>query len=174
MKQIVSLALAGAAFLLTNTTEAQDRPKPLSPAATVSQTINTGATITINYSQPSLRGRAIGKDVEPMEGKIWRMGANNATTFETDKDVTVEGKQLAAGKYSLFGIREGNDYTLIFNREWKIWGTQYDQNKEKDALRVKATLATDKTPQEQLTYTISKEGKVQLSWGTMNISFVVQ
>ena len=68
-----------------------------------------------NYSQPSVKGREIGKDLEPKEGKVWRTGANEATVFETDGDIKVEGKPLAKGKYALFTIKNGNDWTIIFN-----------------------------------------------------------
>ncbi len=64
---------------------------PASPPAKASETTNSGAVITINYSQPSVKGRTIGKDLEPMEGKVWRTGANDATVFEVSKDVKVEG-----------------------------------------------------------------------------------
>ena len=151
-----------------------DKPSRPSPAAVVSQKINTGATITINYSQPSVKGRTIGTDLEPMDGKVWRMGANEATTFETDKNVTINGKALPAGKYSLFGLKQGNEFTLIFNSEWKVWGTQHEKVKERDALRVPATTGTAGSASEKLTYTIDPDGKVTLLWGTMAVNFVVQ
>jgi hypothetical protein len=174
MKKILAFAIAGTALILANSAQAQDKSKRPSQPDSVTQTINTGATITINYSQPLLKGRTIGKDVEPMVGKVWRMGANEATTFEVDKDVTIEGKKLPAGKYSLFGLQGEKDYTLIFNKEWKIWGTQYDQNKEKDALRVPATQEFHQPMTEKLTYTITKEGHVRMNWGTMSVEFHVQ
>src|SRR5215207_10033385 len=136
MKKMLFFAFVAAASLFPNSALAQQ--KPASPPAKVTEMINTGATITIQYSQPSLKGRTIGKNVEPMNGVVWRMGANNATVFEVDKDVTIQGQKLPAGKYSLFGLQGDKEYTLIFNKEWKIWGTQYEANKEKDALRVAA------------------------------------
>ena len=72
-----------------------------SPAATAVGSIN-GANITIKYSSPSVKGRPIyGTNLVPYGGKVWRAGANSATVFETDKDITVEGKKLPAGKYSI-------------------------------------------------------------------------
>ena len=171
MKSIVFAALAG---MLVMSAQAQaDKSKRPSPPDSVSETIK-GTTVTINYSKPSLKGRTIGKDVEPMNGKVWRMGANEATVFEVNKDVTINGKKLPAGKYSLFGLQGDKDYTLIFNKDWKIWGTQYDQHKENDALRVTAQQQFNQPMQEQLTYTITKEGHVVLHWGTMTIDFFVQ
>ncbi|MDB5229456.1 MAG: hypothetical protein JWN76_261 [Chitinophagaceae bacterium] len=116
----------------------------------------------------------MGKDVEPMKGKVWRMGANEATIFETDKDVTIEGKVLPAGKYSLFGLLGDDGYTLIFNKAYDIWGTTYEQNKEKDALRVKVIPSTNKTSVERLTYFIDPSGEASMSWGNLVINFFVK
>lgn len=171
MKKILAFALLGMTVMGV---QAQERPKPASPPATVTQKINSGATVTISYSQPSLKGRAIGKDVEPMMGKVWRMGANNATVFEVDQDVTINGQKLPAGKYSMFGLQGEKDFSIIFNKEWKIWGTQYNQHKEKDALRITANQVFNQPIQELLTYTINADGRVTLQWGTMMVDFTVQ
>ena len=85
-------------FLTVTFVNAQN--KPASPAATATGKIN-GATITINYCSPSVKGRAIWGELVPFN-KVWRAGANEATTFETDKELTIEGKKLPAGKYSFF------------------------------------------------------------------------
>jgi len=176
MKKIFALSILSAALMLSSSLQAQttDKSKRPSPPAKVSQTLASGATISIDYSQPSLKGRTIGKDVEPMQGKVWRMGANEATVFETDKDVTIDGKELPAGKYSLFGLQNDEGFTLIFNKAWKIWGTQYDDNKDKDALRVTVQPQTAGTPQEKLTYKIDDSGKVSLLWGNEVVSFNVK
>jgi hypothetical protein len=176
MKYFFSLAILICGMMFTTSIKAQqqDKSKRPSPPAKVSETINSGATISIDYSQPSLKGRTIGSTVEPTKDKVWRMGANEATVFETDKDVTINGQKLPAGKYSLFGLWTDNGYTLIFNKAYQIWGTQYDQNKDKDALRVAANVKTTDTIQEKLTYTIDKSGLVNLLWGNMIISFNVQ
>lgn len=175
MKYFFSLVIFSCCLLLTSSLKAQtDKSKRPSPPAKVSETISSGATISIDYSQPSIKGRTIGTSVEPMKDKVWRMGANEATVFETDKDVTINGQKLPAGKYSLFGLWADNSYTLIFNKAYQIWGTQYDQNKDKDALRVAATVKTTDAAKETLTYTIDKSGLVTLLWGNMDISFKVK
>jgi hypothetical protein len=107
----------------------------LSPKATVSQTIGL-TTITIAYSRPGVRGRTIWGDLVPY-GQVWRTGANEATTIEFTDDVLVEGHRLPAGKYSLFTIPGEREWTVIFNREWNLWGAfTYDQVKDKEALRI--------------------------------------
>ena len=118
MKKIFSFVLLGAlAVSSLNSCAQTEKSKRPSPPAKVTETISGGAKVSIDYSQPSLKGRTIGKDVEPMDGKIWRAGANEATVFETDKDVTIEGKTLPAGKYALFMIANPSEWTIIFNKK---------------------------------------------------------
>jgi hypothetical protein len=175
MKYLFSAIIFSCCVLIVNSVHAQqDKSKRPSPPAKVSEKIKSGATISIDYSQPSLKGRVIGTSVEPMKSQVWRMGANEATVFETDKNVTINGQKLSAGKYSLFGLWEENGYTLIFNKAYQIWGTQYNDHKDKDALRVAANVKTTDKVQEKLTYTIDKSGLVDLLWGNMDISFKVQ
>lgn len=175
MKRSLFLSMFAAFMLAGIACQAQDSQQKASPAATVSQKINSGATITISYSQPALKGRVIGKDVEPFEGKIWRAGANEATVFQTDKDVTIEGQMLPAGKYALFTIANGDNWTIIFNKVWKTWGAfDYEKNKGEDALKVQVKAKKTSEPIERLTYTIDKSGKVTLTWGTLDVSFNVK
>jgi hypothetical protein len=176
MKRLFFLTFLSSALLITSSVKAQDdKSKRPSPPAKVSQTLKSGATVSIDYSQPSLKGRTMGKDVEPKQGEVWRAGANEATVFETDKDVTVEGKKLPAGKYALFMTDNGDDWTLIFNKTWKTWGAfDYEKNKEQDALQVKVKPHTAATSQEKLTYKINNSGKVSLLWGTTVVDFDVK
>lgn len=163
-------------FLIAGNIHAQqpDKSKRPSPPDKVSQTLKTGATISIDYSQPSLKGRTIGENVEPMKDNVWRMGANEATVFETDRDVMIEGQKLPAGKYSMFGLWGDDGFSIIFNSAWKIWGTQYEQNKDKDVLKVIVKPGSGDQVQEKLKYTIDKSGLVTLWWGNMTVGFHVE
>jgi hypothetical protein len=115
----------------------------------------------------------MGKDVEPKKGEVWRAGANECTTFDVSKSITVEGKTLAAGKYSFFVLSGDSDWTIIFNKKTDLWGA--DGYKESDdALRVKVKPGKAAASKERLTYTISKQGKVSLLWGTLDLSFTVK
>jgi Protein of unknown function (DUF2911). len=148
----------------------QDKSKRPSPPANVSETTEKGVTITIDYSQPSVKGRTIGKDIAPY-GKVWRTGANEPTTIEVSKDVQVEGQHLPAGKYSLYSIPGADEWTIIINKKTTGWGTQYDESQ--DALRIK--VKPGKAPQftEKMTFTISKSGTVSLLWGNEKVDFNV-
>lgn len=174
-KLFATLAFAAFAFSATTSMAQEDKSKRASPPAKATATIGSGARITIDYSQPAVKGRTIGKDLEPMDGEIWRAGANEATVFETNKKVTVEGQELPAGKYAFFTIKEGDNWTLIFNKTWKTWGAyEYDKNKENDALRVTVTGKKAAAATEKLTYKITKDGTVTLLWGNEQVAFHVK
>ena len=172
MKKILALPLLAAAVLFAGAAGAQN--KPASPPATASQKIESGATITINYSQPSVKGRTIGKNLEPLPGKVWRTGANEASVFETDKDITVQGQPLAAGKYGLFTlVNDSGEWTVIFNKTWKQWGA-FNYKESDDVLRVKATTAKAPSFAETFTIKIDKSGTVSLLWGDTKTDFTVK
>lgn len=176
MKHLLLLLFISTFVLTFSSASAQGRDKSQrpSPPDSISQTIAGGAIIKINYSSPSLKGRTIGKDVEPNDGKVWRAGANEATVFETDKAVQIDGKTLPAGKYALYILKNNNDWSVIFNKVWETWGTNYEKNKDQDVLQVKAKATKGNPVAERLKYSISKEGKVALAWGEYIVSFVVK
>ena len=172
MKKLLSIALLSGILLMSVNTQAQDdKSKRASPPATASATTAKGVTIKIDYSQPSVKGREIGKDVEPMKGKVWRTGANEATVFEVNKDVTIGGKTLKAGKYGLYSIWNGATWTVIFNKTWNQWGTEYSD--ADDALRVDVKNVAPSKPTEKMTFAVDKSGKVTLAWGNVGFDFVV-
>lgn len=149
----------------------QDKSQRASPPDSVKVTTDDGVTISINYSRPSLKGRQIGVDIVPF-GKVWRTGANEATTFEVDKGVLVDGHALPAGKYSLYSLPTEQDMTIIFNKVWDQWGTRYDQ--KEDALRVVVMPSEGNEQVEQFTIKVGKNGAVTLLWGQYSASFVVK
>ncbi|HMK05149.1 MAG TPA: DUF2911 domain-containing protein [Ferruginibacter sp.] len=173
MKYLFSVSLMSLLLLTVATSSAQaDKSKRPSPPALVTQKVGD-ATISIDYSQPSVKGRTIGKDIEPMDGEVWRTGANEATVFEVDNDITIEGKALPKGKYALFTVVDGNDWTIIFSKTWKQWGA-FKYNENDDQLRVTAKADKAKEFAEKMTFTISPAGKVSLWWGDREVSFKVK
>jgi len=163
---IKSITLLLTAITISTSAMAQEaQPKP-SPAATATGKIK-GATITINYSSPAVKGRKIFGGLEAYD-KVWRAGANEATVFETDKDIMVEGKPLAAGKYSFFLVpKESGTWTAVFNKEPKQWGA-YKYEEAKDALRVDVKVKPLKATQERLVYKITKTG-FSLDWDKVSV-----
>ena len=128
--------------------------KPSSSKEVATGKIN-GATITINYGSPSVNGREIWGALVPFN-QVWRAGANDATTFETDKELTVEGSKLPAGKYSFFIIPNEKECVIIFNKEAKQWGA-YKYKEKEDQLRVTVKQKVAKSKTEKLVYIIEKK-----------------
>lgn len=143
--------------------------KKASPAAETKTSVN-GADIKINYSQPSVKGRKIWGGLVPYD-KVWRTGANDAATFETSKDIKVQGKILKAGKYTLFTVPNGDEWKIIFNSKLGQWGA-YDYSSDDDVLTVSAKPARSDFAE---LFTISADnGKISMSWGKIKVDFVVE
>lgn len=170
MKKLLVLTLIAGLFGSTASFAQQDKSKRPSPPAKVSQTLSSGAEISIDYSQPSIKGRPL-STLAPA-GKVWRTGANEATVFETSKDITIEGKKLAAGKYSLYTIPGDKEWVVIFNKSWKQWGTVYKDSE--DALRVNVKPGKSSAFTEKMTFNIAQNGKVSLSWADTQIEFRIR
>jgi len=168
MRLLTKIHLLLVAFLITNSIDAQE--KPTSTKEVVSGKIN-GATITINYGSPSVRAREIWGKLVPFN-QVWRAGANDATTFETDKELTVEGSKLPAGKYSFFIIPNGKQCTIIFNKESKQWGA-YKYKEKEDQLRVIVKQKVAKSKAEKLMYSINNNS-ISLSWDNWIIPISVK
>ena len=95
-----------------------------------------GVTVTLEYGRPNVKGRTVWGDLVPY-GRVWRTGADEATTITFSADVEIGGETLAAGTYGLFTLPGENEWTVIFNKVADQWGTRYDAGQ--DALRVTAT-----------------------------------
>ena len=171
----LTLALTGAAAHAQTTpttmpAPAKDAAKP-SPAATA--TGKLGATaVTVSYSSPGVKGRKIFGGLEPY-GKVWRAGANEATTVEFSKAVTVEGKALPAGKYSFFVIpTESGKWTAIFNKVPNQWGA-YKYDEKQDALRVLVTPRKTAAVTERLAYEVTPKG-LMLRWENVELPMAIK
>jgi len=170
-----ALTLTFAGLLMSSLIWAQgDKSKRPSPPATATGKV-AGATVTINYSSPSVKGRKIWGDLVPYD-KVWRAGANEATLFETDKDITVGGKKLPKGKYSLYAVPGEKEWTWIFNSQTGQWGIKMDGSTTEDPAKdvIKVTAKPEKTgATEKLTYDVTDKG-FDLKWETVKVSVPIK
>ena len=162
MKKMFSFLFVTA--LITFSACAQ-QPKP-SPAVKAEGKAGA-ATITVNYGQPSMKGRKVFGELVPY-GKVWRTGANEATTFETDRDILVEGKKLAKGKYGLFTIPGEHHWTFIFSKNWNQWGS-YRYKEDEDVLRVDVMPYKLEAPVEKMTLDV-KDSKLRFMWENTGVN----
>lgn len=169
MKKLLSFSFLLLLICSVTTAVAQDdKSKRPSPPATLNTTVDD-LNITIDYSQPAVNGRTVGKEIAPY-GKVWRTGANEATTFTVNRDVKIEGKELKAGKYTMYSIPGEDEWTLIFNSQTGQWGTRYDE--KQDALRVKVKPTKAPAFTERMTFT-QTNGGINLMWGDTAVRFKV-
>ena len=141
--------------------------KRVSPKETTTGEIN-GVEVIINYCAPSVKGRKIWGELVPYD-KIWRAGANEATTMEFGKDISIQNNKLPAGKYSFFVIPNKEKCTLIFNNDFKQWGS-YNYSMDKDQLRIDVRPILNSKGIEKLVYEISDK-TIYLKWSNWIISF---
>jgi hypothetical protein len=170
MRKTVITALA---LLVTTGAFAQMRTPRPSPSATLMQTVGL-TDITIKYSRPGVKGRAIWGELVPY-GKVWRTGANEATTIAFSDDVTVEGQKLAKGTYSLHTIPGPDQWTIIFNSVADQWGS-YSYDMAKDVLRVNVK-PQPAEHREWLMFEIPElttdTAKIALRWEKIAVPFTV-
>lgn len=165
-------------FLLMSTTFlfAQNNQPPASPAATATGKIGD-ATVTIIYSSPAVKGREIFGGLVPYD-KVWRAGANQATILETTAPIQIEGKNLPAGKYTLFMLPTANNsWTVILNSETGQWGIQRtgeaNLDRSKDVLTASVKPVKSSTMHERLVYEFNANG-FSLSWDNLTIPVSVK
>ncbi|MGC2403281.1 MAG: DUF2911 domain-containing protein [Acidobacteriaceae bacterium] len=151
-----------------------------SPPETASGKIG-GATLTIKYCAPAVRGRKIfgegGRVMEDPTAPIWRAGANSATAFHTGADLEIGSLAVPKGDYTLYvNVKDPDAWELVINKQTGQWGTEYDASK--DLGRVKMEMRKPPSPIEDLKYTIGStggnKGTIQLAWenhiATVNVT----
>ena len=145
------------------------KTKSFSPEDEVVYT-QSDLTLRVFYNRPFKKDRVIFGNLVSYD-QVWRTGANEATTFETNKDLTIEGKKLKAGKYSLWTIPRKDTWTIIFNSEHGQWGInskgEANRQPERDVLSIEATAVEQDQIFEQFTISFEKSGEdieMVLAW----------
>ncbi len=142
-----------------------------SPHETVKGTVGA-AHIEITYGRPYLKGRTIGTNFVPY-GKVWRLGADEATTLTTDHAIILGTLNVPPGTYAMFAIPNADSWKLIVNKKASQWGLDYEENKSADLGQTSMVVSKSPTPVEQLT--ISLEGSaLRVRWGTIVAEVKVQ
>jgi hypothetical protein len=133
-------------------------------------------TIKVMYNRPYKKGRVIFGGLVPY-GKVWRTGANEATTFDTSKDLVFEGKTLKKGKYTLWTIPGENTWKVIFNSQHGQWGVNSDgeanRDPQNDALSIDIQAVQQEREFDQFTIafeTVGEEAEMVLLWDKTLVS----
>lgn len=166
MRRLLPLVVV-CGFVATIGAQQQEAPK-IKPSqhGSVSQRI-ADTTITVDYNRPVARGRELFGRLVPY-GRIWCPCADDATTVDVSTPVTIEGKELAAGRYSLWTDPEADRWTVIFSKNANAWHTRYPEGQ--DALRVQVTPRTGSHMETLAFYFPVVDGRkaeLALHWGTV-------
>ena len=152
----------------------QDKSKRPSPPGTADCTIN-GKKVTIDYSRPSLKGRKLGTDLAPY-GKVWRTGANEATTLTTAIALDIAGAKVPAGTYTLYTLPSDGTWKLIINKQTGQWGTEY--HPEQDLARVDMKKQEIAVPVEQFTISLDQNSNdsadLVMEWEKTRVSVTIR
>jgi hypothetical protein len=164
---VLASDVTGASVVSDSTARRAGQP-PASPRDSVSATI-AGASIKVNYGRPSKRGRTLFNGLPDMQwGKVWRTGANEATSFTTSKPLAFGTATVPAGSYTLFThLVENGKWELVINKQTGQWGTAYDA--KQDLVRVPLTVTSKNPVVEQLTISVTPSGKggaLTIAWDT--------
>ena len=127
------------------------------------------------YSRPQKKGRKIFGDLEPY-GELYRLGANEATEIEFYRAVTIGGKNIPKGRYTMYSIPDEKKWTLILNRDTDIWGA-FKYNKSKDVVRTDIPVTTLDVPVDPFTMVFEKASygaNLVIAWDTVSISLPVR
>ena len=152
----------------------QDKSKRPSPPATATFDLGGGKSVTVDYSSPRLKGRHVGGEVAPF-GQVWRVGANESTTFVTTADVTVGGTSVPAGSYTIFAIPNKDKWTLIISKKTGEWGTDYP-GPSNDLARVDMKVSALPSSVENFTISFEKSASganLNLDWETTRASVAI-
>jgi Protein of unknown function (DUF2911) len=163
---IVTLTLAGIALVAQ-----QDKSSRPSPPAKAECQLPNGKSVTVDYSSPRAKGRKIFGSLVPY-GKVWRAGANEATTFVTASDISVGGKTVPAGDYTIFAIPAEDKWTLIVSKKTGEWGTAYP-GPENDLARIDMKASKTSAPVENFTIAFDQSGNgcaMRMEWENTSAS----
>ncbi|RPJ43931.1 MAG: DUF2911 domain-containing protein [Candidatus Latescibacterota bacterium] len=167
-------ALLAVAFLAGGSSGADLKlPRP-SQKAQVMQTVGL-TDVTITYSRPGVKGRVIWGGLVPYD-KVWRTGANEATSIAFSTDVKVNGHPLKAGTYSLHTIPTTDEWTVIFNTKADLWGS-YAYNDSADALRIEVKPQPHEFTewmQFSLPAIASEKATIALDWENLRVPFEIE
>jgi DUF2911 family protein len=151
-----------------------EKKKPASPKAQAMAMVGNNH-IHIEYSSPSVRGRVIWGGLVPY-GKVWSTGAHKATSINFPEAVTINGNELAAGKYGFFTIPGEETWTVILNKVWDMHLAD-DYQEAEDVLRFEVTPEKLAETQEALKYSVESKGDntgtISVAWENLKISFEV-
>lgn len=168
MRSLVLFIVFGC-FLGTGRLAAQ---QPILSPRDSAEVVLKGKTISVNYGRPSMRGRKIMGELVPYN-KVWRTGANEATSFVTEADLQIGGIHLPQGSYTLYTLPSPKQWKLIINKQTGQWGTVYKADLDFARINLQKKAIKGKPVEEfliSLTRNGNDAGTLILEWESTSLS----
>jgi len=167
-KHLIHSVVISVALLVVSTPlfAQDDKGSRPSPPANAECKFASGKTIKVDYSSPRARGRKIFGGVVPYD-KVWRTGANEATSFVTTADLTIGNVSVPAGNYTMYTLPSEHGWKLIINKQTGQWGTVYDE--KQDLARIDMESKSLSSPVANFTIAFDQTGggdtcRIHLDW----------
>ncbi len=126
-------------------------------------------SVKVIYSRPQLKGRDLGTLIP--NGKMWRTGANEGTEITFKNNMTLGGKSVKAGTYTLTTIPGEKEWTIVLNSNLGTWGGNAGKySKEGEVARFKAKASTSSDSLEAFSIAFDDAGNMHLGWGTLRVA----
>ncbi|HEV8283786.1 MAG TPA: DUF2911 domain-containing protein [Chitinophagaceae bacterium] len=172
MRKLIVCLIVVAAFFSVNG-QSLKTPAP-SPPQTIKQDFGV-SSIELSYSRPGVKGRKVFGDLVPY-GKVWRTGANNATTINFADEVTVGGTKIPSGKYGLLTIPDKDSWTIIITKQLDVTSpADYKQENDMVRINVKSTTVRDKIETFTMQFINVKPSncELQMAWENTVVSLPI-
>jgi hypothetical protein len=171
---IITTIAFGITMLLSSNINAQKFPdldkSPMDAASYPNDYKDAAKTVKVIYSRPQLKGRDLNTLVP--EGKVWRLGANEATEITFYKDMKLGDKKIKAGTYTLFALPEKDSFTIIVSKDLNVWGS-YSYKADNDVARLKVPITQANESLEAFSMVFTKEDKgivLNLGWDKARVA----
>lgn len=172
MKNVLMTAMVALAFVAAPSLNAQDfnvDKSPMDQAAFPTNYKEANKDIKVTYSRPQLKGREISK-LAP-EGKVWRLGANEAVEVTLYKDMKLGTTPVKAGTYTMYAMPNGKEWTVILSSDLNVWGS-YFYKPENDVARitVPVTMEDESIEYFGMEFTAVDQGAhLHMAWGNARV-----
>ncbi len=170
MRRLLAVAFALCLASAFAAAQQQKAARP-SPPASASCKFADGKMVKVDYSSPRMKGRKIFGDVVPFD-RVWRTGANEATTFLPDTVIEVDGHSVPAGAYTLFTLPTAGEWQLIISKQVGEWGTEYDA--KQDLVRTSLRKSALPAPVENFTISFDVASgttcRMNIDWESTRVS----
>lgn len=171
---IITTIAFGITMLLSSNINAQKFPdldkSPMDAASYPNDYKEAAKIVKVIYSRPQLKGRDLNTLVP--EGKVWRLGANEATEITFYKDMKLGDKKIKAGTYTLFALPEKDSFTIIVSKDLNVWGS-YSYKTDNDVARLKVPITQANESLEAFSMVFTKEDKgivLNLGWDKARVA----